>query len=723
MATAPLMALDPVEAFEATEPQLEQGLDVRELATVLQREHEAAQSEYERQRDMHDLSWRYYEAKPFGNEDDGRSQIVLPDVQETVDYMSTSVLRTFVSGDRVVEFEATDEVDEEAVDQATAAIGFNFMRQQDGYRVLHDWCVSGLVERYGIAKTMMITEERVMRDKVTITDPVELENADGEIEDVAEQQDGTLLVTIKRQKREKRFVDLAVPANEFRFSPNARHEDDADYLAHCPAKTRSELVDMGFDRDQVYGLPAYTKVPGEDRDEYWPEAESSPALEQVLLCEEYARIDIDGDGVAERVKVFRVEDQILKWADGELAIETVEEQPFAVFCPFPRPHRLVGWSLADKVMDVQLVRSTIARQLFDGMNNANMPRPIVSEAGASENTIDDLLSPVAGSPIRVRDTSAVTPYVTAFDIGKSMGVLEWMSREGQARSGTPRAAQMLDPDKLNTQTATEYAGDREDGQSRQEFVARNLAEALSRLMAKKYRLMRREADPFRAKVDGKYVQVDPASWPEEMNVVIRVGLGTGSKDKRIQARMMLAPLLAEGFQSQQVKPKHLFHAIDGLVRDLGIGQGDDFWVNPDAPPDIDPQTGQPVQEQEQPDPEQMAAHAEMQREQQKMEFEQQKAAATHQLQQEQAAAQIQLEREKASAQLEAQRESHALQMEQKREAAALEADLAQRKAETEAQIAIYRIDREAEVKRYAASRNAPESDDIGQNRPGGALDA
>jgi hypothetical protein len=695
----------------ATAPE---GIDERTLVAVLQREFEAADSEYDRLRGIQDLAHRYYEAKPFGNEVEGRSQIILPDVQETIDYMAVSVLRTFVSGDRVVEFEATDEADEKAADEATAAIGYNFMRQQDGYRILHDWCVSGLMERYGVAKTMVETQERVIRERVMISDPVELENAgDAEIEDLEENADGTLTVSLKRTIRDKRFIDVAVPASEFRFSPNARHEDDADYLAHVPLKTRSELVDMGFDRDQVYALPAHTKIPDEtrDQDRHWQDAESSPALEQVQLCEEYARIDIDGDGIAERVKVFRVENEILRYGipyanGGQLAMETVEDQPFTVFCPFPRPHRLVGWSLADKVMDIQLARSTVARQLFDGMYNANMPRPVVALDRADENTIDDLLSPVAGSPIRVKTADAIAPYQTAFDVGKSMTVLEWMTGERESRTGITRLNQGMDADALN-KTATGTALMQAQGQQQEEFIARNLAEAFSRLMAKKYRLMRREGEPFRVKVDGKYKQVNPAEWPEEVNVTIRVGLGTGSKDKRIQGRMMLAPILAEGFQNKQVTPKHLFNAVDGLVRDLGLGQGDDFWKDPDAP-EIDPRTGQPVQEPEEPDPEMLAMQAEQQREQQKLDMEREKAAAL-----------LTIKREDNAAQIDAMREKHMLEMDLARERAAFEAQLARENADREFELEAYRIEREAELGRIRADNDAK----LKQNRPGGALDA
>jgi len=725
MATAPafidpeLAELDPQAAANDT------GIDEDELVDALRREAEAAESEYDRVREYRQAALDYYEAKPFGNEVDGRSQIILPDVQETIDYMVPSVLRTFVSGDRVVEFEATDEADEDLADEATAAIGYSFMRDQDGYRVLHDWLSDGLLQKYGVTKTGVVTEEKVQRDRVTISDPVELEGFDGEVESAEPNEDGSYTLELKRTITRKLFTDQPIPAEEFRYSARARHEDESDYLAHVPIKTRSDLVDMGFDREQVYGLPSYTALPRErDQDGTWePDPESTPALQMVELREEYARIDIDGDGIAERVQVFRVEDEILRWADGQLAIETVDEQPFSVFCPFPRPHRLVGYSLADKVMDIQLGRSTIARQLLDGMYQANLPRPVIATRSMDENTIDDILSPIAGAPIRVTDVNGIAPFQNSFDVGKSLTVMEWMTGERESRTGITRLNQGLDADALN-KTATGTAMMQAQGQQQEEFVARNFAEAFSRLMAKKYRLMRREGEPFKIKVDGQYKQVDPSLWPEDVNIGIRVGLGTGSKDKRIQARMMLAPILAEGFANGQVEGKHLFHAVDGLVRDIGLGQGDDFWIDPDAPPEIDPQTGQPVQKEEKPDPEALATQAEQQREDAKFQAEQQRAQAQMDMDREKAAAQLQLERDKASAMIEAQRERHALEMEQKREAAMLDMQLAEQRAQAEADIAVYRIDREAEVKAYAA-RVAGKTDDsgIGQNREGGSLDA
>lgn len=669
--------------------------EVTALARILQREFDTADHYYEALDELDDQAFRYYEAQPFGNEVDGRSQVVLPDVQETIDYMTQSVLRTFVSGDRTVEFEAVDEADEQAADDATAGINYIFMRQQDGYRILHDGLVDGLLKKIGIFKTVVETVEKVSRETV-ILDPVQLgELPEGvEIEDATENGDGSVTAKLKVTRTEKRFVDYAVPKREFRFSPKARHEDEADYLAHVCEKTRSDLVEMGFDRDQVYSLPTTNKfelddVESRDLDREWDE-ESSKALERVLLCEEYARIDIDGDGIAERVKVYRVENEILiDAATGEWSIETVEEQPFAVFCPFPRPHRLVGYSLADKVLDIQLVRSFVARQLMDGMAFANMPRPIVDTNLADATTYSDILNPIPGSPIRVKGgVGAVQPYQNSFDVGRSLQVLEWITGERESRTGITRLNQGLDADALN-KTATGTALMQSQGQQGEEMIARQLAECMARLFLKKYRLMRAEGDTFKVKVDGQYREVDPAQWPEDINIVVRVGLGTNSKDKRIGYRMALGDALnasvAAGFSGHE----HVFKWFDGMARDTGIGQGDDFCVDPANAPS----------KSEKPDPE-MA----------KVQAEQQKAEAQLQLDQAKASAQVETDRMKARAQIEAMREKHALEMELAREKAAAEADLARQKMVMEAELA-----REGMIYKAAADT------EFATNRPGGSL--
>ena len=597
-----------------------------ELAAILQREYDNADSYWEQLEELGEQAFDYYEGKPLGNEIDGRSQIVMPDVQTAIDHMTQSILRTFVSGDRVVEFEAEDEGDEQAAEDATAAVDYYFMRKQDGYRVLYDVLVDGLLRKTGVFKAVEERRERVSRETVTV--PIEALGMlpEGvEVEDAVDNGDGTATASLKTVSVEVCYTGQAVPLQYFRFSPRAKHEDTASYIAHVEPITRGELVEMGFDREQVYGLTRYNDSDLEhyesDRLDFYDNEETSPAVEYVELCEEYARVDVDGDGIAERVKVFRVGGDILRYQgepvidpetgeqavddrgeplfeEGELAVETVDDQPFAVFTPFPRPHKMVGYSLADKVMDIQYLRTMLARQMIDGLAFSNLPRLLVSEGGSADETLDDVLSPIPGAPIRVRDPNAVVPLQNSFNVGQSLTVLEWATGEGEKRTGITAMNQGLDADALN-KTATGTALMQAAGQQMEEAIARQKAEAFGRLCMKIYRMMREGGYPLTIRVDGQARQVDPSQWPDKMHIRVRVGLGTGSKDKRIQARMALYGPLTAAIEQGLAGPEHAFKWMDGIARDTGIGQGDDFMFNPE-----DPEVMARMQEQEQqPDPE------------------------------------------------------------------------------------------------------------------------
>lgn len=598
---------------------------LEDIVTALQREFDDAEDFYTQTlQPEQEAANRYYDAEPFGDETEGRSQIVLPDVAEAIDYMGASILRVFLSGERVVEIEAAHEEDEAGAEEATAALHYNFMREQDGARILGDWLQSGLLERVGIIKTVCETEEKVSREQFRIDemqaaalDAEQLPLGEGEeLEGLADNGDGSFTATIKRTRIVKRYTDSTIPLEEFRFARNARHEDGSDYLAHVCLKTRSELVEMGFDRDQVDVLPTSDNLgisANNGRDwQHERDTNGLPSeLQQVLLCEEYARMDVDGDGIAERVKVFRVADQVLIDAEtGEPAIETIVEQPIVVFCPFPRAHRMVGNSLADKVMDLQRVRSVTARQMQDGMYLANMPRPLIHMGSPDYAlTLEDVLKPIPGSPIRWNGAMVPQPYQSGLDISKSLAVLEHWNGERETRTGITRLNQGLDADTLN-KTATGAALMQAQGQQMEEAIARQYGEAFGRLMAKKLRLMRAEGAEFPVKVDGQYSMANAANWPEDFRLIIRVGLGTGRKEQRLQYLMAFGNMLERAMPSGEVKPGAVSKLINETVAAMQLGQGDDYVYSPD---EIAQMGGG-----EQPDPEMVKVQQQGQLEQQKL---------------------------------------------------------------------------------------------------------
>ena len=81
---------------------------------------------------------KYYLGEPFGNEIDGRSEIVTTDVRDTVEYIMPSLMRIFTTHNNTAEFEPEGPEDIEMAKQATDYVNYVFNRQNNGFKVLYD---------------------------------------------------------------------------------------------------------------------------------------------------------------------------------------------------------------------------------------------------------------------------------------------------------------------------------------------------------------------------------------------------------------------------------------------------------------------------------------------------------------------------------------------------------------------------------------------------------
>jgi len=678
----------------------------------------------------------FYHGRPFGDEMDGRSQLVTRDVAEVVDAMTVAIMRTVVS-DKVVEFEAremmdlpeqTPEQDPEAwrrsvqeaskraqdrAQDATALVAWQFMRAQSGYRIAHDCLKAGLLEKTGVFKTWAEPTFEMVEGEATGAE-VDADETIVASEPIPDTEfmglDGMpdqLYAVRRRVQGKTKYRDEAVPNEEFRFSPEARELDDAAYIQHRTRCTLSALMkDHGITQAEAEVLwddSNDTQSLSDARDEGRERKDSETSYgqginRQVWRKEEYTRWDM-GDGSDTLICVHRVGNTVL-------SIQEVEEQPFVIWCPFPMHHRIVGQSLADKTMDIQRVRSVLLRQAMDALYFANAPRPYIDMSQCDENTIDDVLSIVPGSPIRGRGPNSVQFMTQPFAAPHAFTALEFMTGERESRTGVTRHNQGLNSDTLNS-TATGYKIQVEQGAQWEEYVARNYAEALAELFEKKLRLMKRYGAIEPIRTGGEFKQIDASSFESEMDMTIRVGLGTGRKDARLQARMFVLEQQKEAKMagSPLVDDDKIYNSMAGIITDSALGDPN-MYVNDPAQSGVEAQG-------EQKDPATIEAEG-------KVAIEQQKLA----MQKESADAAVQLKRDEAAATIDAMRERHRLEMDQKREAAQLESDLAYDKAEAEVAIARYRIDKEADVKAYAASfAGSSDDNDLGVNREGGALDA
>ena len=672
----------------------------------------------------------YYNGEAFGDEEDGRSQFVTRDVAEVVDHMVVAVLRAFVAGDHVVEFEGGEDAK-----QVTAAIQYLFLRKQSGYRILHDWLKSGLIERIGVVKTSCETEAKVMRQRgqgvtsdmlAMLQQDAEVTITHAEVDGVDESGAETFTLAGEKRTKVQVFRDYNIPVEEFLFAPRTVTEDTSAYLAHRCRKTRSELVEMGFDRAVVDDLPHDSGTDYDTRTNNRFEDEgglsyrsisNDPASQEVLLLEEYIRVDRNADGRAELLCVHRVGSVILEASE-------VDAQPFVVFTPFPMPHRMVGQSLADKTMDIQRLRSVLWRQTLDNLYLTNAPRTFVHDQSIGDNTLDDLLTVRPNGIVRWKGAIPPTQSATPFAAGASVQMIEMATGERESRTGITRLNQGLDADALN-KTATGTAMMMNQGAQIEEYIARNFGESLGRLFSKKLALMAGRAEPFTVNIDGKPVEVDPREWQSEMDLSIQVGLGTGRKDARMALRQMIVGLQAQATEAGLpiVGPKQLFNSAAGIVADANIGAVSDYFIDPDseeaqAAAAEKAQAGPPV------DPAVMEAQAKLQLQhdqaQADMELAQQKA----QFEAQAAQADMAMRQQETATKLDIARDTAAMQADLAREKAASELDLAQQKMASEYQLAVQRLAMEERIALASSAHAASakiETAHISANRPGGSL--
>src|SRR6056300_1785317 len=94
----------------------------------------------------------YYMREPYGNEVEGKSQIVTGEVAEVVDGALPQLMRLFASGDKVVSFEPVNDGDQPFAKQATEYVNWVFNKDNDGFLVMHNWFKDALLQKVGVIK-------------------------------------------------------------------------------------------------------------------------------------------------------------------------------------------------------------------------------------------------------------------------------------------------------------------------------------------------------------------------------------------------------------------------------------------------------------------------------------------------------------------------------------------------------------------------------------------
>lgn len=626
----------------------------------------------------------YYNREPYGNEVEGRSSIVTGEVAEVVDGALPQLLRIFTQSDELVRFEPKGAGDEEGAKQATDYCNLVFFNDNDGVILMHNWFKDALLQKNGVVKYWWEDSEDPIKEKYKDLNEEELTMllSDGQMEVVDQEiievmpesvdpMSGMLMpaaysynVTVKKKKEAGRVKVETVPPEEFLISKRDKNIKDSVFCAHRVLMSRSDLIAAGYSKDIVDNLPSYSdltytpeRVARYDRGEMPDENQSLDfSMQDIEVFECYIRTDVDGDGMAELLKVtYAGMTEILDK-------EEVDHIPFASICPIPMPHKFFGQSLADRAMDIQLIKSTITRQILDNLYLTNMPRMTAIDGQVN---MDDLLTVAPNGVVRMKSQGAVQALTVPPTASQSFPMLDYMDQVLQKRSGVTQTSQGLDPNILQNTTATAIAAMQQAGSGRLEMIARIFADTgVKDLFAGIFHLLCKYQDKERViRLRGKYVSVDPRNWKTNYDLSINVGLGTGNKDQQMaMAAMVLQKqeqiLGTQGFANPLVTVGQYRNTLGRFIEAAGFKDSNEFFK--EISPELDAAISQPPPPQQPPmDPAVQAYMAQTQAQiqgdqaklQARIEADRIKAEADIQLARDKAAAEIQLERDKAAAQL------------------------------------------------------------------------
>lgn len=503
---------------------------------------------------------RYFDGKVDIGHEQGRSKVVATKCRDVVRGIKPSIQRVFLSTENPVEFVPRMPEDVPVAEQMTKYANYKF-QQNNGYRMLNDVFQDAMVKKCGIAKVMfedktkseiysytglsaeefmfLAEEDDVEVLEQTITQEIEIDEMGVEIERPIYD------VKISRTVSDGDILITSVPPEEFFVDRNARSIDDFFVVGHRTDMTIGDLLAMGYEEDEIQGLTGtistmeseaeferrgYTV--DEDDDE-----SVDPTSKKVVVTEAYMKVDAEGLGIPQ---LYRF---VLAGAGYKmLSYDLADEVPFAVFEIDPEPHAFFGRSLVELVMNDQDAATSMLRGVLDNVSLTNNPGLEVVEGQVS---IDDLLNNEIGRIVRVKSPGAIREQVVPFTAGSTLPALQYFDMLVDNKTGVSKAAQGLDPDVLQSATATAVAATMEGAAGQAEVMARNLAEGgmrqLFRLIAST--IIKNSDKEEIIRLNNQFVAVDPRVWNADMDIIVNVGLGTGRENEK-------AAVLRETIQMQ-----------------------------------------------------------------------------------------------------------------------------------------------------------------------------
>jgi hypothetical protein len=547
-----------------------------------------------------EIAAKYYNGDKFGNEVEGRSEVVATEVRDAILAMMPGLLRVFAGTTDPVEFEPNPATPSEQAEQQTRYVSHVIFRDNPGFEIVHDAIKDALQRKTGIFTWWW--EERELVTATRFSDLpdqaltlLEMEATDASDADVGlefsvdveerkpdnSQPMGDMVPDIlrdadpamaemmgdeppmlssgilRRRIIRKRAKVEAVPPEEFICTPQSTRDlDRFTLIGRRQEKTIGELVALGHDEEEIreaiggsggaettlsMNPEAMQRNDGATLERLFDAGFQSqdPASEYVKYCVVYVLVDFDGDGIPERRKVCTV------GSNNHVIYNEIYDDdmvPFGTLCPDPEAHTPFGNSVADWSMDIQEITSELLRGTLDSLAESITGRTAINKRNVN---IDDALNTARGAIIRVDGAPLenISELSKQFQGANVLPVLAYIEQMKTRRTGVnPASPSGLDMDTLQSTAKEGVQAAVDASRDREEMIARIFAETgFARLFKGVRNLVCRHQDFRRSlRLMGTPTIVDPRTWVADLDLVVKAGVGRGSAVKRLQGLTFMA---------------------------------------------------------------------------------------------------------------------------------------------------------------------------------------
>ncbi len=463
----------------------------------------------------------------------GRSQIVSYDVADTVHALMAQSADIFKNS--IIEFEPQSEQDEEAATLESNVVQ-SLIETNDAYQTFNKSSFNAFLQGNGWVKVWI--DEDIT--KTTQQYPSDLQPEEILAFSDKINKDPTLSLEITTSKDTinahitRTVLTLkveAVSSDVMLYSPSQDQYDlqKLRFVAERRLYTTADLIEMGLTEDEALSVPDIS-------DDYWEAVQaregeysettddedggnqSASKLKETFIC--YILIDLDENNTLERYKIHKAGSFIIEK-------EPIDHVPYITGSPLPMPHRIQGTGMYDLMHQVQDSKTSILRAYQDNLTVMNQSR--VGYVRGEVN-MDELLSGRINGAVGMDNANSLFP-IPSNDIGQT--AIQGLQYLDQVRTQRGGASVSLNKEEMQVARSSAAAAVGQDMSKEMMagYYCKNLANTLlkqSYLLV--HHIMRTQyTQPINAKINGKWIQSEPASWQARSNARLRAGMTSTEK--------------------------------------------------------------------------------------------------------------------------------------------------------------------------------------------------